>query len=80
MRRLSFPGFYQKIGRKSRGKPDLEGFYSPGMPCYVAQVDVMQSPHKNENLLFKNFEDFLVQRQHSMGIEISRSPMGKPLP
>ena len=30
----------------------------------MANTGVMQSLHKNENLLFKDFQDFLVQSQH----------------
>jgi hypothetical protein len=31
--------------------------------CYVALTGVMQSLHKNENQLFKDFQAFLVRSQ-----------------
>ena len=40
------------------------GIFALKQPCYVADTGVMQPPHKNENLLFKVFQDFLIRSQH----------------
>jgi|GEM_PF-4516685 len=67
-----FCGFYQQACGKSRGNT---GGFSRVLPlkwlCYVAATRVMQSLHKNENLLFKRFQDFLVQSLH---LSARRSP------
>ena len=61
MQRLSFRGLYQGAWGKPRGKPGLGRVLPLKKPCYVAGNGVMQSLHKNENLLFKDFQDFLAR-------------------
>ncbi len=54
-----------------------QGFTPLGSHVFVTHIGVMQSLRKNENLLFKNFQDFLVQRQHPEKYrDSSLSPMG----
>jgi len=43
-------------------------------PCYVAHTGVMQSQHKNENLLFKDFQVLLARKQH---LPENRKPPGE---
>jgi len=44
----------------------LAGFCAPGKPCCVVYTRVMQSLHRNEKILFKDFQDFLLQSQASL--------------
>ena len=75
-----FRDFIKGHGGKQGGTRVLAGFYPSGKPWYVAHTGVMQSLHTNENLLFKNFQDFLIQRKHAEeNRDSSLSPLGYPL-
>ena len=59
--------FFRQILSINAGQDKARwGFYrlfALKQPCYVADTGVMRPPHKNENLLFKDFQDFLVRSQ-----------------
>jgi len=63
MQRLSFRGLYQGGKGQSRANPGFGRVLSLKEPCYIVNPGVMQSLHKNENLLSKDFQDFLVRSQ-----------------
>jgi hypothetical protein len=65
MQRLSFRGLNQDAWGNPRGKPGLRRVLPLKKPCYVAHTGVMQSLHKNEILLFMDFQDFLARKQKS---------------
>jgi hypothetical protein len=57
-----------------KAKPGFGRVLALKNPCYVAGTGVMQLLHKNENLLFQDFQEFLGQGQQLPQIRIPLSP------